>query len=131
MSLESPNNKKTITEAEWGQLKQDSQYYVDLIRSKSEGASRSCTHILNNLGLAISYILYDLNQKSPLKDPELYQNAIDAISDIKKYLKLLEEFPDFAEKELGPGYGCFPEISTKVAKIKEMIGAYEKKLRKI
>ncbi len=48
---------------------------------------------------------------------------------IKKYLELLEEYPDFAEKEINSKEGYFPEMWEQLGRAVEGVDAYEKALR--
>jgi hypothetical protein len=58
-----------------------------------------------------------------------YKNSIKGVAYIKRYYQLLEDFPEFAEKELNPGEGYFPEMYNQIAGTTEFIDAYEKRLR--
>lgn len=128
MSLESTNNERKISDAEWDQLKEDMAHYRNLIRSKMKNASRSYQHILRNV---IFGIYPDKFEEVSLDErPELYKEAYETIDYIKRYFKLLEDFPDFAEKELKPGGGYFPELMNILPGASSFIDVYESKLRK-
>ena len=90
--------------------------------------SRSYNHILNNLCVGLSLVIETADEPTERKD-EWYDGAIKTIDYIKRYFKLLEDFPDFAEKELKPGGGYFPEMMSQLAGTREFIDAYEEKLR--
>ena len=129
MSIESSRSEKEISDAEWEDLRIRAKYYTDFIEAQAAGASRSYNHILNNLAGALIHVQWDLSQSLPQKDPALYQSAIEAITDIERYLKLLEDFPEFKEKELQRGGGYFPEMMNQLAGVVTFIDAYEVKLK--
>ena len=128
MALESKEPKKEISDAEWEQLKKDAEYYRGLIREKTKNASRSANHILRNLSF---HFHPDLIKDAESKGDrvEIYKTATEGINYVKRYFKLLEDFPEFAEKELKPGGGYFSELMNTLAGNKEFVNEYEKKLR--
>jgi hypothetical protein len=130
MSAEFPESKRETSEADWQSLKQGALYWIERVAKEEEGdgASRSYNHILNNLCLGLTLAIETADNPAKRND-ERYYRAIKTIDYIKRYFKLLEDFPDFAEKELKPGGGYFPEMMNQLAGTREFIDAYEEKLR--
>lgn len=110
MSVEFPESKREISETDWQVLKRDALRWREIVRTRRDegsGVSRSYNHILNNLCVGLSLVIETADEPTERKD-EWYDGAIKTIDYIKRYFKLLEDFPDFAEKELKPGGGYFP-----------------------
>jgi len=114
----------------WEDLRIRAKYYTDFIEAQAAGASRSYNHILNNLAGALIHVsVGSISIITPKKIPPYIKVAIEAITDIERYLKLLEDFPEFKEKELQRGGGYFPEMMNQLAGVVTFIDAYEAKLR--
>ena len=127
MSIEFSNNERIISDAEWQQLKREAQRYLDLVNTKTKGASRSANHILANS--AANFVSVLEIEPKPEQRFEAHRRVTESINDINRYLKLLEDFPDFAEKELKQGKGCFPEIIDKLFGVIELLDAYEAEMK--
>jgi hypothetical protein len=130
MSAELPESKREISEADWQALKQEALHWVERVTKGEEGdgASRSYDHILNNLCLGLTLAIETADNPAKRTD-ERYDMATKTIDYIRRYFQLLEDFPDFAEKELKPGGGYFPEMMNQLARTREFIDAYEERLR--
>ncbi len=131
MSAEFPKSEREISETDWQVLKQGAVRLIETVRTRrdeGDGASRSYDHILNNLCLGLTLAIETADNPAKRTD-ERYGMATKTIDYVKRYFKLLEDFPDFAEKELKPGGGYFPEMMNQLAGTREFIDAYEEKLR--
>jgi hypothetical protein len=132
MNVEFSGEHKEVSEAEWIHLKEGAWYWRGLVRERRDsggvGVSRSYNHILNNLCAALTLVIETADDPVERKD-EWYGDALDAINYIKRYFELLGEFPEFAEKELKPGGGYFPELMGRLAGSKAFIDEYEKRLK--
>jgi hypothetical protein len=119
MNSELPRLEREISDEEWEQLKQEAAHYSRIIIEKCNGASRSINHILLNLGAELDPFFFKIKKLSE------YESAVNTLNNIKRYLKLLEDFPEFAEKELQPGGGYFPELMSQIAGVVEFIDAHD------
>jgi hypothetical protein len=88
--------------------------------------SRSYDHILNNICVGLSGAIEATPKE---RKDERYDGYVKSIDYIKRYFKLLADFPEFAEKELKPGGGYFSEMMNQLAGTRTFIDAYEKRLR--
>jgi hypothetical protein len=127
---ENKPNIEIADEAVWLKLKEEATIYINIVRTISENGSASCRHILCNLVMNL-ISLVELDMHKSTKDQKVFYDSVnDNLSYIKRYLKLLEDFPDFAQKELVPGGGFFPELMSKLRASEEFVDAYEARLRK-
>ena len=125
-----PEDETRITEAQWTELKEQASRYAERIYSyigEGKEASRSCQHILGNIVASCRLVLRS-TQPHQLT-PERYRRLSASIDLIARYMKLLDDFPGFAEKELAPGPGYFPEMFDKYGNSADFIDAYEAALR--
>jgi hypothetical protein len=123
-----PGGEEASREA-WAKLEAEAIHYYDAVRSlQPAGKSRSLRHILNNLCEGLD----PRNPRFPSqeeKSQEEYNLIAAKVEGIKKYLRLLEEFPEFKEKEFADGQGYFPELFSSLYDPNDFIDAYEAQLR--
>jgi len=128
MSFESENTEE-ISEAAWDRLCEEAQDYLERIASKRKEGSASCEHILGNLGVGASYVLIDrFLELGPAERLRRYKAETNALNYIKRYFKLCDDFPEFAEKEFASGEGYFPQMLPS-HKSTELVDMYEQALR--
>jgi len=129
MSFESSENTEEISEAAWDRLCEEAQDYLERIESKRKEGSASCQHILGNLGVGASCVLISrFLGLSPMERSRRYKVETNALNYVKRYFKLCDDFPEFAEKEFAPGEGYFPELWPS-HKSTELVDMYEQALR--
>jgi hypothetical protein len=131
MSHEDPTGDTEASEAQWDTLKESARHWYDIsMATRSGNVSRSCKHILGNLCITLPYLLDA--EEPPKRTQKLYDFTAANLEHIKKYFELLEDFPEFAKKEMnrGDGFSAEPWSETLgTLKSGEMVDAYEKKLR--
>jgi hypothetical protein len=110
------------------ELKQEAAEYFNLVNNlATPEKSTSMNHVLRNLVGRIDPNFYSILMA---KDPEKGKISIaDNIDYIKRYLALLEEFPEFRKKEESAGDGYFPELSKSNESSRDLIDKYEELLR--
>lgn len=109
----------------------DANHYAELIKQHTAGdsvRSASMHHTLRNSEAVILLINYKKG-KGVKPDQAEYQDLQKGVMAIKKYLELLKEFPDFAEKEIHSKEGYFPGVWQKLGQSEAIIDAYEVALR--
>jgi hypothetical protein len=94
-------------------LKVDPDYHL----SDDKLVSSSCRHVLVNLSTSLRGVgsIYDV------RDVESYHLSVIAIGALNKYFYLLDNFPDFAKKELNSGLGAFPNVLHSELTASEMV----------
>ncbi len=119
--IERPNLSERS--ASWDDLWRETERYYPLVQEKLSGkGSVSMKHILGNL----SVILHPSYRKMISEgDPKLKGDLEESLSYIERYFRLLDEFPEFREKEEGGGEGYFPDLVAKNIGSRDLIGAYE------
>lgn len=114
-------------ETRWDTLQQEAEsLYQTLEGMFADYTSGSAQHILRNLatGLAIR----TMKPRTPEETTLFSEHLERSIAFGKKYLSLLETFPQFKEGEMREGQGAFADLSREMAP-RELIDAYERRLR--
>lgn len=128
MTLEHADNEAEVSDEQWENLMRDAQHYFDLGMAKRAGdTSESCQHLLGNLCAPLKLVLGI--KVPPEKRAAHRARMMKGIEAIKKYLALLEEFPDFAAKELSSGTGFFPDALTIRGSHEDVVDVYEERLK--
>jgi len=131
MNAENPIEVPDISNEQWENLKREAEECFNLCAAKrSAKSSSSLQHILGNLCAILNPYLFDFYENHfPEKKIGFYTDVTDNIQYIKRYLNLLDEFPAFREKEEAAGTGYFPDIWKKFSQSRQLVDAYEEKLR--
>ena len=120
------SNQDIISENEWVAAKEEAQVYFNRIISETkEEVSNSFKHILNNAAAGLRILDRDYPAEQRL---DIYNDTKSILEDTKTYYSLLEQYPEFREREQNLGEGAFPEIFEKGLTNKETIEAYKNKL---
>lgn len=120
-----PSEQEGMSKEQFEQLQEESKTCYDTLNIDVENKSRSYQHIVGNLSMGVKLILDISFENMP---SELYPLVTDALSSLKKYSKLLEDFPEFKEKETS-GEGYSPDMVQKFGNPEELVDFYEKTLR--
>ena len=124
--MENSSEKQEFAPERWTELKLEATKYFDLaVAERTPQASESLRHILGNL---ITILTPDCLEMAE-RHPEMKALVPEYIAYVKRYFSLLDEFPDFREKEESSGAGYFPELMRSIAGSKELVEEYEKRLR--
>ena len=126
MNFELPENQKEISDAEWEQVQKDRIFLIERSHKETNTPSLSYAHIFGNLNASIDSCVW-MGRRHDAHDN--YKEAVRGVEYMKKYFKLLEDYPEFAKKELDRGDGYFPKdgrFNTDDAE--ELIDKYEEVL---
>ena len=131
-SPDRPPSRETqeVSDAEWEALHQDAARYLEAVKryDLSVDKSQSFNHIVRNLATVALFVTEEAQRrKKPVR--ESYDSKKGDVDALRRYLQLLEDFPDFAEKELNSSKGYFPELYSTLALGPDFVDAYEKALR--
>lgn len=129
MTIESPenNNEKEITKEEWNDLKRRADVMYNKVVSVPATASHF-SHITRNRAFHVSPDYIDFIMEK--KDKAGYMVAQKATDILEKYFILLDEFPDFKEKEMSELDGMFPDIVDTGEEALMVVDKMEERLRK-
>jgi len=87
-------------------------------------------HIFANLTIRlIPSNIESYGESTPQKKAKFYEDAARDMEYTKRYLALLDAFPEFRAKEEAPGSGYFPGLIEKNFGAKDLIDEYERRLR--
>lgn len=119
-----------VTEEKWDALEAEAKACAQKAQNiGSKVLSQNSRHVLNNLGVYLNtYVnLPDANKE---RDAVTYQRLRRNVEYLKKYIDLLQEFPEFLEGEGRSREGYAPDIFNEYSNNSEaLIDAYEKRLR--
>ncbi len=128
MNFDLPTPERHISETEWESVFEECSVILEKIKAKPGPVSSSFEHITNNWLSTLNFKEYSKDIPD-MRSPKMYDAIVSTVKKAKKYLALLEEFPDFAAKELSEGRGCFPEIYDETPDTERLIDGYEARLR--
>lgn len=100
-----PNPEKEVTKEDWENLKSLSRSLITKLESFPRGYNHF-SHIAGNLAQNISAVEWYQKNKMTNK----YVRTLFCAKTLEEYFKLLEDFPEFKEKEMASVEGMFPDI---------------------
>jgi hypothetical protein len=110
---------------QWEALKMEAGRIIEnALALRSPESSDSLRHIVGNLS----------NVRMLIEDGEGLSAAVFArvetnVDYLKRYLALLEDHPDFAQKEKEAKEGAFPDLIASGIGARQLVEAYEQKLK--
>lgn len=128
MGIESFGNEEyKIPLEEWDNLKTESSILLDRIKNISSTSTSHFRHVANNKAAVIIPDIIDLRRDT--NSTKGFNTILKHQKLLKKYLDLLDEFPEFREMELTTEKGMFPEIVDTGEEALVAIDRMEEKLR--
>ena len=107
MTIESPGNEeKKITKEDWANLIIQAKEILNRVVGTPPGHN-NFSHITRNRASSLPFVEIDEEENNL----EGYKKILRDIVMLDKYYSLIEEFPEFKEKEMSEPNGMFPDIS--------------------
>ena len=122
MSKENPTNREKVSKQVWDKLKLRAEAIMGRVFNVPPAVT-NFSHITRNL----AFYPENLDDYSP--DLDIFNSFSGNLDYLERYLKLIDEFPDFAKKEMLEKEGAFPDIFRINSTARPLVDALEKRLR--
>ncbi len=129
--IPSNNIERKMSEAQWAELLTKIEKYRERIIRESQDASQSYKHIMGNFSGMSCFFMNNYSDGYCEKTDEAYSKALEVANYMERYFKLLDDFPEFAKKELEKGEGYFSKLYKSLTDSKQFVDEYEAELKKI